>query len=115
MKRTELDRKERDLRKEHKRLLKESTRENSKKRSKEQSSVNITLKTAYDNLINIFEYDEEEIYNIHKNNEDLVEILLEMQESFEDKDVAATIRKAIKRTRIKNKEQAFKAVYALLE
>ncbi len=111
MKQTELDRKERDLRKERKRLNKESQR----KLSGAAIAETLTLKSAYERLSDVFDYDENEIYNIHKNNEHLVEVLLEMQESFGETEVASTIRKAIKRTRIKEKEAAFKAVYAILE
>ena len=100
MKRTELDRKHRDLKKS---LKKENKLENVKQ---SRGAGELTVGTSITSLFNLFQYDETEIFNI-QNNEKILEMILLFQESFSEKEIENIFRKAIKKTKVKEKQKAF--------
>ncbi len=110
MKQNELERKERELRKEVKRSQKIS---NKKTKDSLEEGPRISSSEAFSRLVATFRHDDTEIYNI-KNNETILELLLEMQVSFSAKQIEGIIRRAIRKTKISNKQEAFSDVAAML-
>lgn len=109
MKRTEIERKERELKRMEKKIL----RINKTKEKGFSEGESITVGTCINKLFDCFMYDENEIYNLN-NNEDILELLLVMEKEYERKTIDGIIRKAIKKTKIGKKEEAFKAIKELL-
>lgn len=104
MKRTELERRDRELKK-----AKKKEDSMSKKTGKEGASV-----AEYtEQLHKLFFFDEEKIYNINQSTE-IMELAVEMQLNLEEKELENAIRKAIRMTKVKAKKQAFDEVKALL-
>ena len=107
MKRTDLERSERDYKKsEKKKSLIEKCGEN-------QSS---TQKVGYyiDTIFSLFRYDTEEIFNA-KDNIDILEILECIQADLPEKQWDNIIRKAVKKTKVTNKEKAVKEIKELID
>lgn len=107
MKKTELDRKHRDLKK----SLKKENKLESIKQSRE--DANLTVGSSITSLSALFQYDEEEIFNIN-HNEKILEMVLLFQETFNEKDLENIFRKAIKKTKVKEKQKAFDNLKSLM-
>ena len=107
MKRTQLDKKEREL----KRSLKKETKLDSITRDHEMDKLSVSA--GITNLLNLLQYDEDEIFNI-QNNEPILELVFKLQESFTEKEIDNVFRKAIKKTKVKEKEKAFTELKGLL-
>ncbi len=105
MKRTDLERKERDLKKMHKKIDRLS---NLEKNFNDQ-----TVGGSINQLSDLFQYDDVQIYNIH-GNEDILELLIQLQENFNESQMDNIIRKAIKKTKVKEKVAAFNEIKALM-
>ncbi len=73
-----------------------------------------TVGGAINGLYDLFLYDDQLIYNIH-GNEKILEALIQLQERFNDKEMDNIIRKAIKKTRVIAKLEAFDEVKALMD
>lgn len=108
MKRTDFEKRERELKRVHKRVVKGELR-NEKALDKDKMSVSHAINT----LSELFQYDKEEIYNI-QHSEDIHSFVFEMQESFEKKQLENVFRKAIKKTGVQDKQEAFEALQNLL-
>ncbi len=106
MKRTDLERKERDLKKSQKKMEKLS--------GLEKNSDDTTVGGSINRLYDLFQHDETLIYNI-PGNEEITEVLLMLEENFSESQIDNIIRKAIKKTKVTNKVEAFNEVKALLK
>lgn len=104
MKRTDLQKKERELRKSQKKI---------DKIEKSQERVERTVGDYINDLFKLFFYDENKIYNLD-NDEKLLELIEEMKEEIPDKQWENIIRKAVKKTQVKMKEEAVGKLMALL-
>ena len=104
MKRTELERRERELR----RSLK---KDDVLKRKSER--IGLTVGNYIDQLFSLFRYDEQQIFNttddIH-----VLELLEGMKVDQPEKQWDTIIRKAIGRTKVANKEKAFNELSSLV-
>lgn len=104
MKRTELERRERELRRSIK-------KDDVLKRKSER--IGLTVGNYIDQLFSLFRYDEEQIFNttddIH-----VLELLEGMKADQPEKQWDTIIRKAIGRTKIANKEKAFDELSSLV-
>ena len=107
MKRTQLDKKEREL----KRSIKKEVKQDSRTRDHEIDKLSVSA--CITNLFNLFQYDDDEVFNI-VNNEPILELVFKIQEEFVEKDIENIFRKAIKKTKVKEKEKAFKELKKLL-
>ncbi len=65
-------------------------------------------------LSECFQYDEEQIYNIMDDDE-ILELVLEMKETLQEKQWEGVIRKAVKNTKVKDKDQALEELRSLME
>ncbi|PJZ70895.1 hypothetical protein CH373_06420 [Leptospira perolatii] len=104
MKRTELERRERDLRKSQKKqetLLKRS------------SSRGSSVGDFIDQLSGLFRYDATEIFNT-TNEIGILELLEDMQAVLPQKKWDDVLRKAIKKTGVQEKEKAYQELKELL-
>ena len=101
MKRTEIEKKERELKRVEKKKQKNIGRP-----SGETETIDFTVSNAINSLSDLFQYDDQEIYNI-SHHERIHELMLQIQESFNDKQIDTVIRKAIKRTKIEQKQKAY--------
>lgn len=61
-----------------------------------------------------FFHDDVKIYNIKTNNEEIVELLKEIKEEIEDKQWDTILRKAVKKSGISGREEAFQDLKKLL-
>ncbi|MDA3850216.1 MAG: hypothetical protein PF447_02980 [Spirochaetaceae bacterium] len=105
MKSTDLARKEREL----KRVQKKS-----EVLARKQSRESRTPGDFINQLHDLFFHDLEKIYNIDSCDE-ILEILLEMKEDLEEKHWDNVIRKAVRKTKIKEKEEAITLLKELAE
>ena len=103
MKRTEIERIERELKRKEKKII--STE---KKHSEE-----LTVSTAIRNFYDLYRFDEEKIYNIELD-EKILELVYEIQENIEETKWEKIFRESVKKTKIKNKEEAIKQLKSLL-
>ena len=65
-------------------------------------------------LLEIFAFDETHIFNT-SDDEDVLEVILEMKEALPEKQWNPTLRKAIRMTKIEEKQSAFQELSLLLE
>ena len=105
MKSTDMDRRDRELRRSQKKI--------DVLNRKQSNKSEITVGGYIDRLHDSFFYDEEKIYNI-KDNVDMLAFIEEMKENIPDKDWETVFRKALRKTKIKQKEHAFKELKFLL-
>ena len=104
MKRTEIERKERELRKFQKKV--DNLQKDGKKSEK---SVNDYI----DDLSSCFLYDENSIFNI-KDDIKILEVFEEMKEEIAEKQWENILKKSIRKTGIKNKSEALNELKELL-
>jgi hypothetical protein len=98
MKRTEIEKRERELKRHQKKtdVIERKIQSNTKKAS---------VGEYINDLFSLFRYDNEEIFNA-KDDIKILEVLEEMKNSFPEKQWDNIIRKAVKKTNITNKEKA---------
>jgi hypothetical protein len=100
MKRTELERRERDLRKMEKKKIVNG--------EKESMSVGDYIEA----LFGLFRYDSEEIFNA-SDDENVLEVLENMKAEHPEKQWDVIIRKAVNKTKVNQKEKAYDALRIL--
>lgn len=100
MKRTELERRERDLRKMEKKKIVPG----------EKASMSVA--DYIDALFGIFRYDTEEIFNA-ANDENVLEIIENMKEEHPEKQWDVIIRKAVNKTKVAQKDKAYESLRIL--
>lgn len=103
MKRTDMDRKERELRKSQKK----------QERNLRGPGEGLSVGDYINELSALFFHDENKIYNIDSE-EKILEMLEEMQMDLDEKNWDNVLRKAIKKTQIKERDAAFNQLKALL-
>ncbi|WGK68140.1 hypothetical protein P0082_06545 [Candidatus Haliotispira prima] len=108
MKRTELERRDREVKRSRK---KEEVLE--RKASKETGCMSRTVGECIDQLEELFFHDETKIYNINHSVE-ILELIEELKETFSQDKLDSIIRKAIKKTGVKEKAEAQKEIENLL-
>jgi hypothetical protein len=64
-------------------------------------------------LEDVFMWDDETVYNIQ--DDKVLEVLLEMKENLTDKDLEAALKRAIKKTGVKDRDTPFAEAIELLE
>lgn len=64
-------------------------------------------------LEDVFMWDDEVVYNIQ--DDAVLEVLMEMKENLTDKDCEAAIKRAIKKTKVKDKDTPYTEAMALLD
>ena len=104
MKRTDIERKEREIRRQQKKA--------------EKLDEKIVQRTGsigdyIARLSELFFHDETRIYNT-ESDERILELFEEMKENYERSECETIIRRAIRTTKVKEKEQAFKSLQGLL-
>lgn len=104
MKRTELEKRERELRRKEK---KEAVLARNDSPEYTKPGVHIDL------LFSKFRYDQEQIFNTEEDIE-ILEILENMKEYLPEKQWENVLRKSIKKTGVSNKEKAFSELQTLL-
>ena len=105
MKRTDIDRRNREIRKAQKKqevLERKGTR------------VSRTPGDYIKELHDLFFFDTEKIYNIEMS-EEILTLLMEMKEELEEKHFEPVLNKAVKKTKVKQKDEAIDALKLLLE
>lgn len=105
MKRTDIQRKEREL----KRAEKKAERIASKSEKKDDASVGAYI----DKLHSLFFFDENRIYNA-KHSVEILEVLEEAKSLFDEQGLETVIRKAIRKSKVKEKELAYKELMELI-
>ncbi len=108
MKRTELERRDREVKKARK---KEEVLE--RKVSKEAGGLSKTMGDYIDQLESLFFHDDTKIYNINHSVE-ILELIEEMKEILPQDKLDSIIRKAIKKTGVREKSRALKEIEELL-
>ncbi|PRQ09006.1 LB_289 family protein [Enhygromyxa salina] len=63
-------------------------------------------------LEDVFMWDDEAIYNV--GDDSVLEILMDMKEALTDKDCEAALKRAIKRTKVKDRDTAFEEAMVVL-
>ena len=106
MKRTDIDRQDRELRKSQK-------KEEVIKRSADKKTDR-TVGDFINELHSYFFHDENKIFNISQS-EDILEILDDIKTSLPEKQWENIIRKAVKKTLVKEKEAAVKELMAIFD
>ena len=106
MKRTDIQRKEREL----KRAEKKAERIASKSDKKDDTSIGNYI----DKLHSLFFYDENRIYNA-KHSVEILEVLEEAKSLFDRQSLETVVRKAIRKAKVKEKEQAYKELMERIE
>ena len=106
MKRTDIERKEREL----KRAEKKAERLAASGDRKDEVSVGAYI----DRLYSLFFHDESRIYNA-KHSVEILEVLEEAKGFFSEQEVETIIRKAIRKSKVKEKELAFSELNELLQ
>ena len=106
MKRTDMERRDRDL----KRLKK---KEEAQERREEKNASSLSG-TYTDKLYQLFFYNEEKIYNIAKSPE-IRKLIEEINTKFPEKEMDNIIRRAIRMTKVQLKKPAFDEIKALLD
>lgn len=107
MKRTDFEKRERELKRIHKRVVK------GEQRDKTLEDGELTVSSAINRLSDLFQYDQEEIYNI-PHSEDIHSFILEMQEKFDEKKLENVFRKSVKKTGVKHKNEAYEQLKKLV-
>jgi len=107
MKRTDFERKMRKLRKTDKKL-------DVLKRKSTSGSYTKSVGVYIDDLFSLLRYDQEEIFN-SDNDENIFELFGRMKEDLPEKQWENVIRKGIKKTGIRQKEQAFNKLKKILD
>ena len=64
-------------------------------------------------LESVFMWDDEAIYNVQ--DDDVLEILMNMKEDLTDKECEAAIKRAIKKTAVKNRDSAYDEAMLILQ
>lgn len=105
MKRTDLMRKERELRQARKKELRTASHEE----TKETTSVGAYI----DRLHSLFFFDETRIYNA-KHSVEILELLEEMKGTLSGEDFDTVLRKAIRKTKVAEKDSAFRDLKELI-
>jgi hypothetical protein len=105
MKRTDIQRKEREL----KRAEKKAERISSKGDKKDDTSIGAYI----DKLHSLFFYDEERIYNA-KHSVEILEVLEEAKSLFDEQGLETVMRKAIRKSKVKEKDLAYNELMELL-
>lgn len=106
MKRTDIMKKEREL----KRAQKQEERISSKTKKKDDTSIGAYI----DRLHALFFHDETRIYNtLHS--EEILDLLQEIKTSFEPEDVETIIRKAIRKSKVQARDQAYNELISLIK
>lgn len=106
MKRTDIMKKEREL----KRAQKQEERISSKSSKKDETSVGAYI----DRLHGLFFHDETRIYNtLHS--EEILDLLQEIKTNFELAEVETIIRKAIRKSKVQARDQAFSELMSLIK
>jgi len=105
MKSTDMARKERDLKKA---LKKDEVL------ARKQAKGGISPGDYIKNLYSLFFHDTERIYNVDSS-EEILELLLEMKEDLEDKQWDNVIRKAVRKTKVTQREEAIQALKDLAD
>ncbi|TGL60189.1 hypothetical protein EHQ58_06725 [Leptospira ognonensis] len=100
MKRTELERRERDLRKMEKKKIVNGEKES------------MSVGDYIDALFGLFRYDTEEIFNA-SDDENVLEVLENMKGEHPEKQWDVIIRKAVNKTKVNQKEKAYEALRTL--
>ncbi|WP_411824556.1 LB_289 family protein [Leptospira sp. 'Mane'] len=100
MKRTELERRERDLRKMEKKKITPGEKES------------MSVGDYIDGLFGLFRYDEEEIFNA-SDDEDVLEMLENMKGEHPEKQWDVIIRKAVNKTKVAQKDKAYESLRIL--
>ena len=104
MKRTDMLRKERELKRARKK------EERLEKGEKEEKSIGDYINELYD----LFFFDKTRIYNA-KESVEILELFEEMNEELNQEQVDTVLRKAIRKTKVQAKEQAFSEIKNLIE
>lgn len=107
MKRTDLERMERELRRKQKKERLQSKRLGD---DREERGV----RGFTEALFELFQYDEIQIYNA-EDDEDILELLLEMKEELPTKQWDVVIKKAVRLTKVSEPDHALEALRLLLE
>ncbi|HMA99895.1 MAG TPA: hypothetical protein VKS21_02805 [Spirochaetota bacterium] len=104
MKRTEMDRRDRDLKKKQKKL------------ERLENKVNKTddISSSLNSLFEQFQYDDEEIFNIN-HNEKILEILMDLKEKTDSKKFEHVLRKTVKKTKVKQKDKALNQMLEMVK
>ena len=104
MKRTDMLRKERELKRARKK------EERLEKGEKEEKSIGDYINELYD----LFFFDKTRIYNA-KESVEILELFEEMNEELDQEQRDTVLRKAIRKTKVQEKEQAFSEIKRLIE
>lgn len=105
MKRTDIERRDRDIRRTEKK--EEVLQRKSQKKS------DMTVGDYINDFHSLFFYDEKQIYNL-KEDVKILELFEQMKSHIPEKQWENVLRKAIRKTQVKEREQAFKELKALL-
>lgn len=105
MKRTDIERRERELRRSQK---KEDVLARKTENFKSKNSVGYYI----DTLFSLFFYNDDQIFNCSSEIK-IVELVEEMKQSIPEKNWETILRKAIKKTGVNQKDQAFEELKAL--
>ena len=104
MKHTDLMRKERDLRKARKKA----------ERLETSGSAERSVGDYIDELHDIFFFNELKIYN-YADNEDIMDLFMDMKEELPDKQWDNVIRKAVRKTKVQEKDEAINYLLEFLK
>ena len=105
MKSTDMARRDREIRRSQKKQELISKRRDKKK--------GMTIGDYINNLHSLFFYDEKKIYNA-QNSEEILALLEDMKKDLPEEQWENVLRKAIRKTQVKAKEQAFNDLISLL-
>jgi hypothetical protein len=106
MKRTDIERRERELKR-------ASKKEDVLQRKSENFKAKNSAGDYIDGLFELFFYNDDQIFNINKEIK-IVELIEEMKSDVPEKNWETILRKAIKKTGVTQKEQAFQELKAFL-
>ncbi|PRP97688.1 hypothetical protein ENSA5_31950 [Enhygromyxa salina] len=104
MKRTDQERIAREIGRQQK---KESIRE-----KRLTGKIDVSVGGYAKQLEDVFMWDDETIYNVQ--DDSVLEVLMEMKEDLSDKECEAALKRAIKRTKVKDRSTPFDEVMGLL-
>ena len=105
MKRTDLERKEREL----KRVIKRQERAFKREENAADRNVGYYIQVLHDSLM----HDGTKVYNAQS--DQILELFLEMKEDLAEKNWHSVIRKALKKAKVVQKEEAFQQLKQVLE
>lgn len=106
MKRTDIEKMEREQKKKAKKDFLEDKRLKDRDAEKTESYF-------INGLFDLFQYDESSIFNV-KYSEKILELVMDMQNSLDSKDWENVFKKAIKRTKVRSKQEALEELKSLL-